>query len=146
MLFRSLLFTANKGIPLAEVEKVASGGEMSRLMLAIKSVITANNFLPTVIFDEIDTGISGDVAGKVARLMQKIALDRQLLSITHLPQIAAKASLHYFVYKEVIEGKTYTNIKALTPEERVEEIAAMMSGDAITDAARMTAKELIYEN
>lgn len=142
----TLLFTANKGIPLAEVEKVASGGEMSRLMLAIKSVITANNFLPTVIFDEIDTGISGDVAGKVARLMQKIALDRQLLSITHLPQIAAKASLHYFVYKEVIDGKTYTNIKALTPEERVEEIAAMMSGDTITDAARMTAKELIYEN
>lgn len=140
-----LLFTANKGIPLAEVEKVASGGEMSRLMLAIKSVITANNFLPTVIFDEIDTGISGDVAGKVARLMQQIASDRQLLTITHLPQIAAKASLHYFVYKEVIDGKTYTNVRELSPKERVDEIAAMMSGDTVTDAARMTAIELINE-
>lgn len=141
----NLLFSANKGIPLAEVEKVASGGEMSRLMLAIKSVITANNFLPTVIFDEIDTGISGDIAGKVARLMQQIASDRQLLTITHLPQIAAKASLHYFVYKEVIDEKTYTNVRALSPQERVDEIAAMLSGDTVTEAARWTAKELIYE-
>ena len=140
------LFTANKGIPLAEVEKVASGGEISRLMLAIKSVISTKNILPTVIFDEIDTGISGDVAGKVARLMQKIASDRQLLVITHLPQIAAKAKIHYFVYKEVVDGKTYTNIKELKSDDRVEEIAAMMSGDSITNAARQTAKELILEN
>lgn len=139
------LFTANKGIPMAEVEKVASGGEISRLMLAIKSVISAKNILPTIIFDEIDTGVSGDIAGKVARLMQKIASDRQLLVITHLPQIAAKATKHYFVYKEVIDGKTYTNIRELQSDERVEEIAAMMSGDTITQAARQTAKELIFE-
>lgn len=142
----SFLFSANKGISLAEVEKVASGGEISRLMLAIKSVISTKNILPTVIFDEIDTGISGDVAGKVSRLMQKIASDRQLLVITHLPQIAAKAKIHYFVYKEVIDNKTYTNIKELKGNERVEEIAAMMSGDTITLAARQTAQELIFEN
>lgn len=142
----TFLFSANKGIPLAEIEKVASGGEMSRLMLAIKAVISESTFLPTVILDEIDTGISGDIAYKVAKLMQKMASDRQLLVITHLPQIAAKSKLHYFVYKEVVDNKTYTNVKQVIGEERVEAIARMISGDTISESARNTAKELITLN
>lgn len=142
----TFLFSANKGIPLAEIEKVASGGEMSRLMLAIKAVISESTFLPTVILDEIDTGISGDIAYKVAKLMQKMASDRQLLVITHLPQIAAKSKLHYFVFKEVVDNKTYTNVKQVIGEERVEAIARMISGDTISESARNTAKELITLN
>lgn len=142
----TFLFSANKGIPLAEIEKVASGGEMSRLMLAIKAVISESTFLPTVILDEIDTGISGDIAYKVAKLMQKMATDRQLLVITHLPQIAAKSKLHYFVYKEVIDNKTYTNVKQVMGDERIEAIARMISGDTISESAKNTAKELITLN
>lgn len=142
----TFLFSANKGIPLAEIEKVASGGEMSRLMLAIKAVISESTFLPTVILDEIDTGISGDIAYKVAKLMQKMASDRQLLVITHLPQIAAKSKLHYFVYKEVVDNKTYTNVKQVIGEERIEAIARMISGDTISESAKNTAKELITLN
>ncbi len=142
----TFLFSANKGIPLAEIEKVASGGEMSRLMLAIKAVISESTFLPTVILDEIDTGISGDIAYKVAKLMQKMASDRQLLVITHLPQIAAKSKLHYFVYKEVIDNKTYTNVKQVIGEDRIEAIARMISGDSISESAKNTAKELITLN
>jgi len=142
----TFLFSANKGIPLAEIEKVASGGEMSRLMLAIKAVISESTFLPTVILDEIDTGISGDIAYKVAKLMQKMASDRQLLVITHLPQIAAKSKLHYFVYKEIIDNKTYTNVKQVIGEERIEAIARMISGDTISESAKNTAKELITLN
>jgi DNA repair protein RecN (Recombination protein N) len=102
--------------------------------------------LPTVIFDEIDTGVSGDIAGKVARLMTKIAQERQLLVITHLPQIAAKAKLHYFVYKKVEGDQTYTHIKQLNDQERVEEIATMISAEKVTDAARQTAQLLINES
>jgi len=137
------LFSANKGVDLMEVDKIASGGELSRLMLAVKSIITSNSFLPTVIFDEIDTGISGEIAGKVAQLMRAMAQTRQLLVITHLPQIAAKATLHYQVYKEEIQGKTYTNVKQLNEKDRVEEIAKMISGVSYGEAARMTAKELL---
>lgn len=139
------LFSANRGGPVLEVEKIASGGEISRLMLAIKYVITSTNYLPTVIFDEIDTGVSGDIAGKVARLMTKIAQERQLLVITHLPQIAAKANLHYFVYKKIEGDQTYTHIKLLNNQERVEEIATLISAEKVTDAARQTAQLLIDE-
>lgn len=142
----SFLFSANKGIPLAEIEKVASGGEMSRLMLAIKAVISQNSYLPTIIFDEIDTGISGDTAFKVAQLMQNMASDRQLLAITHLPQIAAKAKLHYFVYKEIVDDKTFTNVKKIDQDERIEVIAGMISGASLSESSRMTAKELITQN
>lgn len=142
----TFLFSANKGIPLAEIEKVASGGEMSRLMLAIKAVISQNSYLPTIIFDEIDTGISGDTAFKVAQLMQKMASDRQLLVITHLPQIAAKAKLHYFVYKEILDDKTFTNVKKIDHDERIEVIAGMISGVSLSESSRMTAKELITQN
>ncbi len=142
----SFLFSANKGTPLMEVEKVASGGEISRLMLAIKTIVAKTAALPTLIFDEIDTGISGDIAAKVAKLMTKIAEDRQLLTITHLPQIAAKASKHYFVYKEVIDNMTYTNVKEVKDSERVDAIAAMISGDFISESSKKTAQELILQN
>lgn len=140
------LFSANKGTPLMDVEKVASGGEISRLMLAIKTIVAKTAALPTLIFDEIDTGISGDIAAKVAKLMNKIAEDRQLLTITHLPQIAAKASKHYFVYKEVIDNMTYTNVKEVKDSERVDAIAAMISGDFISESSKKTAQELILQN
>ena len=137
------LFSANRGATPNEIEKVASGGEISRLMLAIKSVISAANFLPTIIFDEIDTGISGETAGKVAAMMQDISQQRQLLVITHLPQVAAKGKLHYYIYKEIIDNNTYTNIRKLKEEEREQEIAKMMSGKQISAAALQAAKELI---
>ncbi len=140
------LFSANKGTPLMDVEKVASGGEISRLMLAIKTIVAKTAALPTLIFDEIDTGISGDIAAKVAKLMNKIAEDRQLLTITHLPQIAAKASKHYFVYKEVVDNMTYTNVKEVKDSERVDAIAAMISGDFISESSKKTAQELILQN
>jgi DNA repair protein RecN (Recombination protein N) len=138
-----ILFSANKGVHAEEIAKVASGGELSRLMLAVKSILTASAFLPTVIFDEIDSGISGEVAGKVAAMMQDIATQRQLLVITHLPQIAAKGKLHYFVYKESNEIRTTTNIRLLTPQERIREVAKMMSGEQPGEAALRAAEELI---
>ncbi len=137
------LFSANKGTAPTEIEKVASGGEISRVMLAVKSVITTNSYLPTVIFDEIDTGISGDVAAKTAKVMDDLAARRQLLVITHLPQIAAKAKLHYFVYKTVDNDMTYTQIRKLDDTEREIEIAKMISGSAVSDSARLTARELM---
>lgn len=138
------LFSANKGSSLNEIEKVASGGEISRLMLAIKSVISETSLLPTIIFDEIDTGISGETAGKVAALMHEISLQRQLLVITHLPQVAAKAKLHYYIFKETRDNDTFTNIRTLDENEHEVEIAKMMSGDKVSAAALQAAKELIY--
>ena len=139
------LFSANKGVEMAELEKVVSGGEMSRLMLAVKSVISDRSVLPTVIFDEIDTGLSGEMAGKVAKLMKEMSATRQLLVITHLPQIASKGSSHYQVFKEVIGEKSYTKIQKLDKENRIKQIAKMMSGDACGDAAQQAAKELIEQ-
>ena len=139
------LFSANKGVEMAELEKVVSGGEMSRLMLAVKSVISDRSVLPTVIFDEIDTGLSGEMAGKVAKLMKDMSTTRQLLVITHLPQIASKGSSHYQVFKEVVGEKSYTKIQKLDKESRIKEIAKMMSGDACGDAAQQAAKELIEQ-
>ena len=136
------LFSANKGSELQEIEKTASGGEISRLMLALKSIISDNSLLPTVIFDEIDSGISGEVAGKVASLMQELSRKHQLIVITHLPQIASKGKLHYFVYKNTSEDKTFTQIKSLNEDESIREIATMISGDHISEAALKTAKEL----
>ena len=139
------LFSANKGVAMAELEKVVSGGEMSRLMLAVKSVISDRSVLPTVVFDEIDTGLSGEMAGKVAKLMKEMAKARQLLVITHLPQIAAKGTTHYQVFKQVIGEKSHTQVRKLEPSGRIEEIAKMMSGDACGDAALQAAKELIEQ-
>ncbi len=139
------LFSANKGGELSELDKVASGGEMSRLMLAVKSTISDKSVLPTVIFDEIDAGISGEIAAKVSNLMKEMAVSRQLIVITHLPQIAAKGTTHYQVYKQVVDNKSFTNVKKLTDEERKIEIAKMMSGDKCSDAALLAAKELIEQ-
>lgn len=141
----SYLFSANRGVEVAELEKVVSGGEMSRLMLAVKSVISDRSVLPTVVFDEIDTGISGEMAGKVAKLMKEMSQARQLLVITHLPQIAAKGTTHYQVFKQLIAEKSHTQVRKLEPAERIEEIAKMMSGDACGDAALQAAKELIEQ-
>ena len=137
------LFSANKGMPLAPVEKTASGGELSRIMLAVKSIISAAAFMPTVIFDEIDTGVSGAMASKVAEVMHSVSLQRQLLTITHLPQIAAQANIHYLVYKDVENEKAVTKIKWIEETERVLEIAKMMTGNKTGDAAFKAAKELL---
>lgn len=137
------LFSANKGVPLSELEKVASGGEISRLMLAVKSTLSDRSVLPTVVFDEIDVGISGEMAGKVATLMAQMAQKRQLLVITHLPQIAAKGTAHYQVFKEVVNDKSYSRIRKLQKEDRIIEIAKMMSGEKCSDATLKAAQELI---
>ena len=139
----SFMFAANKGSEMTEISKVASGGEISRVMLAVKSAIDTHSYLPTIIFDEIDTGISGEVAGKTARVMADIAQHRQLLVITHLPQIAAKAQLHYFVYKTVAADRAKTQIRELSIPEREQEIAKMMSGEPLTASALQTASELL---
>lgn len=137
------MFSANKGKELREVEKVASGGEMSRLMLVIKALIAKLTDMPTVIFDEIDTGVSGNVAGKIAELVLKISSSMQVIMITHLPQIASRGNTHFLVYKEDNKDKTVTLIKQLKPEERVEEIARMISMGKPGSAALKTASELL---
>lgn len=139
------LFSANRGVDVAELEKVASGGEISRLMLAVKSTLSEKSVLPTVVFDEIDVGISGEMAGKVAALMQKMARRRQLLVITHLPQIAAKGNCHYLVYKEVDENTSRTKVTLLSPDQRAVEIAKMMSGEKWGEATLKAAQELIEQ-
>lgn len=139
----SFLFSANKGSDFKELHKVASGGELSRLMLCIKSLIAQLTALPTIIFDEIDTGVSGDIADKVGGIMHKMANAMQVITITHLPQIASKGGSHLFVYKEEKNNKTFSNIKKLTAEERVNEIAKMLSTGAPTAAAISNAKELL---
>ena len=137
------LFSANKGGNYGELKKVASGGELSRIMLSVKKVLSASIQLPTIIFDEIDTGVSGEVSNKIAAIMQQMSHHMQVIAITHLPQIAAKGSSHYKVYKEDINGVTTTNLKQLTSEERIVEIAEMLSGKDISDAALIHAKELL---
>ena len=141
--FVRFLFNANKGHALSEMSKVASGGELSRLMLAIKSLIAQNTALPTIIFDEIDTGVSGEVANKVGQIMEKLADNLQVITITHLPQIASKGKSHYFVYKDDDSATTYTRIKQLDKEERVLEIAKMLSGDRPGESALQNARELL---
>jgi DNA repair protein RecN (Recombination protein N) len=137
------LFSANKGHALAEMSKVASGGELSRLMLSIKSLVAQNTALPTIIFDEIDTGVSGEVANKVGQIMEKLADNLQVITITHLPQIASKGQSHYFVYKDDEGATTNTRIKQLNQQERVLEIAKMLSGDKPGESALQNARELL---
>lgn len=137
------LFSANKGIELKDLSNSASGGEMSRLMLAIKSMISQKNLLPTIIFDEIDNGVSGEVAGKVGAILKRMGGFMQVLAITHLPQIAAQGQLHYRVYKSESDHTTSTFIKQLSPEERIVEIAKMLSNEKITDSAYKMANELL---
>lgn len=137
------MFSANKGHALADMSKVASGGELSRLMLSIKSIIAEYTALPTIIFDEIDTGVSGEVANKVGQVMERLAQNLQVITITHLPQIAGKGKSHYFVYKDDAESITKTRIKKLSNEERVLEIAKMLSGDNPGESALQNARELL---
>ena len=137
------LFSANKGGNFGELKKVASGGELSRIMLSVKKVLSENTQLPTIIFDEIDTGVSGEVSNKIGAIMGQMGNNMQVIAITHLPQIAAKGSSHYKVYKEEINGVTTTNLKQLSTEERIKEIAEMLSGKDISDSAIMHAKELL---
>ncbi|WP_343330290.1 DNA repair protein RecN [Polaribacter staleyi] len=137
------LFSANKGGHFGELKKVASGGELSRIMLSVKKVLSENTQLPTIIFDEIDTGVSGEVSNKIAAIMQQMSNNMQVIAITHLPQIAAKGANHYKVYKKEINGVTTTNLKQLTTEERIVEIAEMLSGKDISDSALTHAKELL---
>jgi len=140
------LFSANKGTEPHEIGKIASGGELSRLMLAVKSTISGKNLIPTLFFDEIDTGVSGETAGKVGTIMKKMSADMQLIAITHLPQIAAMADFHLNVVKEIKNEKPVTRIFYLKSEERINEIARLLSNEKITDAAKMTAKELLNFN
>lgn len=139
----TFLFNANRGGEMRDIAKVASGGEMSRLMLAIKSMLTSHSLLPTIIFDEIDTGVSGDISVAVGTIMCRMAGNMQVVAITHLPQIAAKASQHLKVYKENDDDRTVSCIRELTPAERVTEVATMLSSDPPTPAALQTAKELM---
>ena len=142
----SFLFTANKNASLSEIDKIASGGEMSRLMLSIKSLLSKTKGLPTLIFDEIDTGVSGEIADKMGIIMQTMGENIQVISITHLPQIAGKGAHHYKVMKTDTATHTVTEITELSIEERVNEIAAMLSGASITEAAITNAKTLLQIN
>lgn len=137
------LFSANKNVPLQPVAEVASGGEISRVMLCLKSMIAGAMALPTIIFDEIDTGVSGEVADKMGHIMQDFGDQMQVLAITHLPQIAAKGKVHYFVYKSHERDSTTTNLRKLTDDERIKELAQMLSGSHITDAAIENAKVML---
>ena len=133
------LFTANRTTKLGAVERIASGGELSRIMLSLKSIIATATAMPTLIFDEIDTGISGRTANDVGDIIARLAQSMQVIDITHSPQVASKGSRHFLVYKE----QSRSNIRPLSQEERIEEIAKMLSGDTITDAALAQAKHLL---
>jgi len=138
-----ILFKANKGGSFNPIAKVASGGELSRLMLCIKTNLAQKKQLPSLIFDEIDTGVSGDIASKMAEMMKRISANSQVLAITHLPQIASRGDAHYKVYKTTDEKSTYTKMKVLTEESRVVEIAKMLSGSEVSEAALENAKTLL---
>jgi DNA repair protein RecN (Recombination protein N) len=137
------LFNANRGGELNELSKVASGGEISRLMLAIKSLISQKNLLPTILFDEIDSGISGNIADKTGTILSGLGNEMQVIAITHLPQIAGKGNAHYLVYKETDKDTTTSHIKKLSPDERIFEIAKMISGQDITSSSVETARQLL---
>ena len=142
----TFLFTANKQMPLQELSRVASGGELSRLMLSLKSLMVKTKGLPTIILDEIDTGVSGEVADKVGNIINGMAKGMQVINITHLPQIACKGKYHFLVYKDNQDHKSKTEIKLLNSEERIVEIAKMLSGEKISDAALTNAKHLLSSN
>lgn len=137
------LFSANKGTDFGILKKTASGGEMSRIMLAIKAILAKYSNLPTIIFDEIDTGVSGDVANKMGEIMKEMSQNMQVMAITHLPQVASKGHQHFKVSKDHNSNQTVSEIKLLSTEDRIKEIAQMLSGENITDSAISHAKELL---
>jgi len=138
-----LHFSANKGVSPAPLNKVASGGEFSRLMFCLKYVIANKTALPTMVFDEIDAGISGEIALQMGKMMQKMALGHQVITISHLPQIAAKGKAHFFVYKENELDRSISKVRQLNDQERIKEIAKMIGGDNPSDNAFKSAKELV---
>ena len=137
------LFSANKGIAPDDLSRVASGGELSRLMLSIKSAVSDYNYIPTLIFDEIDTGVSGEVAAKIGGIMRQMGRSLQLISITHLPQVASQAEHHYFIYKDNAGERTQSHIRVLSHDERITEIAKMLSNDQVTPEALKAAEVLL---
>ena len=139
------IFSANVGYAPVSIEKAASGGELSRLMLALQKMLSEKKELPTILFDEIDTGVSGEVAEKMGKFIKTMGKQRQIFAISHLPQVAAKANAHFFVKKNIEDNRATTQIIELTENDRVEEIARLMSGEKITDSARLTAKALIND-
>ena len=139
----SFLFSANKGGDFGPLKKVASGGELSRIMLAIKAIMAAHTALPTIMFDEIDTGVSGEISQKMGDIMKQMSKNRQVFAITHLPQIAAKGAYHFKVFKEDITGKTTTHLKMLTEQERISELSEMLEGKNSGESARNHAIELL---
>ena len=148
MLFRSgldlvrFMISTNPGEPEKELSQVASGGELSRIMLALKTVLADKDEIETLIFDEIDTGISGRTAWKVSEKMGILGKGHQLICITHLPQIAAMADTHYVIEKQVVENRSITRIRELGAKESVEELARMLGGDAVTESALKNAEEM----
>lgn len=142
----TFLFSANKNASLQPIAEIASGGEISRIMLCLKSMLAGAMALPTIIFDEIDTGVSGEIADKMGLIMKSMGDKMQVLAITHLPQIAAKGKTHYWVYKTDNNTSTTTNLRRLTEQERLEEIARMLSGSILTDAAIENAKVMINQH
>ena len=139
----SFLFSANFGIDPIPIEKAASGGELSRLMLALQRLVSEKRDLPTILFDEIDTGVSGEVAQKIGILLKQMGSKVQLIAISHLPQVAAKAEHHLYVSKELENKQMKTNVEYLYAQDRINEIARLMSGEKITDAAKLNAQNLI---
>ncbi len=137
------LFSANKQVELEEIAKVASGGEVSRLMLCIKALVSDRKGMPTLIFDEIDSGVSGEIADKVGGIMARLSGGRQVMAITHLPQVASMGSDHFTVFKEDTDHATFTRIRKLSKEERITEIARMLSGESVTEAALSNARVLL---
>ena len=139
------LMSANIGEDLKPINKIASGGELARIMLALKSVLAESDDVTTMIFDEVDTGVSGRAATKVARKMAQVARQKQILCVTHLPQIAAMADIHFFVEKKERAERTYTSISRLSEDGRAAEIARLTAGEKITKTALNSAKELLKE-
>jgi len=138
-----LLFAPNAGMPPKAIEKAASGGELSRFMLALQLLLSAKKQLPTLLFDEIDTGVSGEVAQKIGSVLKKMGMHMQVMAITHLPQVAGKGMHHWKVQKSSAAGKTLTKVVSLNETERIEEIARLMSGENINEAALENARTLM---
>ena len=139
----NFLFTANKGGEFKQLKKAASGGELSRIMLAVKSILAKYIQLPSIMFDEIDTGVSGEISNKMAAIMQQMSKSMQVFTITHLPQIAAKGDTHFKVFKEDLNGETISQIMKLNNDERIVEIAQMLGGKEMSTSAIAHAKQLL---
>jgi DNA repair protein RecN (Recombination protein N) len=141
----NMLFSPNKGISPVPIHQAASGGELSRLMLALQNLIAQKSKLPTIFFDEIDTGVSGDVANKIGITLNQLGKNMQVIAITHLPQVASKGEQHLCVSKSIKNGVTTTSVQELTSEERINEVAKLMSGEVVNEAAIENAKALMNQ-